>query len=238
MAYRSPRGALSRQTLLDSALDLIDRDGVDALTIRRLAKELGRAPMSLYSHFRSKRELIDLAHERILERLMENERSEDWHTELEASCRHIREMLLAHPNWISLLTRVRVPVSALAFYDRMLHHVTNAGFREEAAFFAFSALMSHALGSVLVERMLDANPPVPNQRLDAVKAMMTSLPADAYPRVAAVTPQFDRWSFNRVFDLGCHALVTGLDECLPRRPNARHHRRQSPRLTVARLTGE
>lgn len=236
MADRSPRGSLSKSILLDAALELIDRGGVENLSIRGLAKAVGRPPMSLYSHFRSKRELLDLAHERLLEHLMATKKREDWVSEFEASSAHVRELLLAHPHWIALLTRVRVPAQVLAFYDRMLDHMTKAGFRPEAAFYAFSAVMSHALGSVLVERMLGGSPPVPQQRLAAVKAAMSDVPAGAYPRVAAALPQFDRWTFRRVFDVGCHALVTGLDECMPRR-GGRHRRRGPTRITMARLVG-
>ncbi len=52
------RTKLSRAAVVDRALELADTDGLDALTIRRLATELGVTPMALYWHFRSKEELI------------------------------------------------------------------------------------------------------------------------------------------------------------------------------------
>lgn len=66
MGSRSPRGWLGLHVVLDAALEIIDRVGVDGLSIRGLAQELGRPPMTLYGHFDSKRELLDLAFVRLV----------------------------------------------------------------------------------------------------------------------------------------------------------------------------
>jgi hypothetical protein len=95
------------------------------------------------------------------------------------------------------------------------------GFYPEAAMFAFSSAMSLAIGSVLVERMM-GHPPAPLQRLTLMKGLLAEMPRGRYPRIAAVAPKFDRWSFENVFDLGLHALVTGLaDQCARQRSGKR-----------------
>ncbi|MGO9837863.1 MAG: TetR/AcrR family transcriptional regulator C-terminal domain-containing protein [Polyangiaceae bacterium] len=83
--------------------------------------------------------------------------------------------------------------------------------------FAFSAVVSHALGSVLTERMLGGAPSVPNQRLTLLKGMLAEAPRGSYPRIAAVSSRFDRWTFDRVFEVGLHSLVSGLHDSGPRR---------------------
>jgi len=210
MHSRSPR--LTRHAVLDAALATIDKEGLSGLTIRALARELGVPPMTLYTHFKTKSELLDLALERLLHRLIPPPRGSTWQAEVEGICRHMRSELLQHPHWIGLLTRVAVPLSALDVYNRLLRLMWKDRFYPEGAMFALSSAMSLALGSVLVERMMDGPNPVPIQRLRRMKGMLGELPRGLYPRVAAAAPKFDRWSFDRVFDLGLQALIAGLNE--------------------------
>ncbi|HXX66857.1 MAG TPA: TetR/AcrR family transcriptional regulator C-terminal domain-containing protein [Polyangiaceae bacterium] len=218
---RSPKGSLTRPTVLDAALALIDRVGIDKLTIRGLARDLARPPMTLYVHFGSKRELLDLAYERLLHRLFAGGHHPTWQSQFEATCRQIRRILLEHPHWVALLTRVNVPPSALEVYDRLLALMWKDGFRAEAAMLALSSLISHALGSVLVQRLLGGKPPIPKRRLELVKEMLAKTPPRTYPRIAAVSPKFEGWSFDGVFELGMRALIAGLDDRAPRRSSQR-----------------
>jgi AcrR family transcriptional regulator len=228
MAPRSPRGSLSLHAVLDAALALIDRDGVEGLTIRRLAREVGRPPMSLYTHFGTKRELIDLVFERMIQRLFVAHLRPTWQAEFEAGCRHMRRLLLEHPRWVALLTRVNAPPAGMDAYNRLLGLMRDDGFRPEATMFSFSSIMSYALGFVLVERLMGAEPvSVPHQRLQLVANAVARMPVGSYPRIAAVAPRFERWTFDRVFDLGIRSLIHGIDQAMPRRPNRRRAQRAS-----------
>ncbi len=220
MDSRSPRGSLSPHVVFDTALALIDREGLDGLSVRGLAAELGRPPMTLYAHFDSKRALLDLAFDHLVQRLFRSHQVATWREELETGCRHARRQLLEHPHWISLLTRVRVPPSSLRVYERLLELMANAGFRPEAAMFSFSVVMSHAIGSVLAERMMAGTPPVPKQRLELVKGMVSAMPHGAYPRIARASRRFDDWSFDRVFEVGLQAILDGLDDSFATRERA------------------
>lgn len=227
MRSRSPRGSLSREVVLDAALALIDRVGVDHLSVRGLADELARPPMTLYSHFDSKQALLDLAFAHLVHRLFVTHRHATWQAELEAACRHIRRELVGHPHWVALLTRVRVPSSALHVYDHLLGLMLEDGFRPEAAMFAFSSIISHALGSALAERLMDGKPSVPQQRLELVRRMLADGSRGSFPRIRAVSSKFDRWTFDRVFEVGLRSLVTGLDESSPRRKGYRRSSRRA-----------
>jgi AcrR family transcriptional regulator len=220
------RATPSRSVVLDAALAVIDRAGLHGLTIRALGSELGTAPMTLYTHFGSKRALLDLTFERLLHRLFAFSGGFGWEHEFNAGCRHIRRTLLEHPHWIELLTRVQMPHSTLHVYDRMLRLMATDGFRPEGAMFAFSAVLSHALGSVLVERLMAGSPPIPKQRLALVRGMLDERPAGTYPGVASAAPQFDGWSFDEVFEVGLRSLVTGLAESLPRHGHSGASRRR------------
>ena len=99
----------------------------------------------------------------------------------------------------------------MEIYHRLLHLMWKDGFYPEAAMFAFSSAMSLAIGSVLVERMM-GHPPAPLQRLTLMKGLVAEMPRARFPRIAAAASKFDDWSFERVFDLELHSLVSGLAE--------------------------
>jgi AcrR family transcriptional regulator len=223
MGSRLPRGSLSRHVVLDTALALVDRVGLDRLTIRGLARELGRPPMTLYAHFESRSQLLDLMFERVVHRIFAGHHQSTWEAEFAAACRHLRRLLLDHPHWIALLTRVEVPRYGLETYERLLGLMWADGFRPEAAMFAFSAIVSHAIGAVLVERLMAGEPPIPKQRLELVKGILAEMPRGPYRRVAAVAHKFDAWTFEDVFEVGLRSLLAGLAESAPRR-----HARRRP----------
>ena len=107
-------GKVTRELVLATALELIDRDGVEALSMRRLAAALGRDPMILYRHASGKAALLDGVVETVLAQLQVNPADPDWAAQLRAVARNYRALALAHPNVVPLL---RSLAHALATYD-------------------------------------------------------------------------------------------------------------------------
>src|SRR5262249_3140269 len=98
------RTRLSRSAVVDRALTLADRDGLDALTIRRLAQDLGVTPMALYWHFRSKEELIAGITDRIWRELRtEVDPAASWQAQLRGLLESLIDVLRAHPSASQLL---------------------------------------------------------------------------------------------------------------------------------------
>jgi AcrR family transcriptional regulator len=219
MSSPTSRAPLSKHAVVDAALDLVDRDGVAALSIRRLAAQVRVPPMSLYAHFSGKAQLEDLMFDRLVQRLFAAHDGLDgldgltWQQELEAVSRHARGVLLAHPHWLPILTRAALPTSSLGFYDRLLRLMAHAGLSREAAMHAFSSAASFALGSVLAERMMTPHPgaSIPVRRLVLLRDALPAMPAGTHPDIAATVPVFPRWSFDEVFDLGLRSLVAGIE---------------------------
>ena len=204
---------MDRRKVLDAALGVADRDGFKGITIRALATELGMPPMSLYTHFANKEQLYDLMLEEVVLRLLRPSGKPTWQEELETGCRHARSILLEHPNWLPLLTRVTVPSLTLKLWDRLLKLMSDDGFSAGAATLAVSSAMSFTLGLVLVERMMAAQGdiPVPVQQLRIVKEMLPRLPRGMYPRLTRAASTIDRWSFETIFDVGLRALLAGIE---------------------------
>jgi TetR/AcrR family transcriptional regulator, tetracycline repressor protein len=95
---------ISRRKALVAALDIIDREGLDAMRIRRLGEELGVNGASLYHHFRNKDEIVVGAAELALQYVRTPDtRNEEWPEWLLRNNRRTREALMEHPNLIPVV---------------------------------------------------------------------------------------------------------------------------------------
>jgi len=100
-ASGNPDGRITRDVVLAAALELIDRDGVDGLSMRRLARVLHRDPMILYRHAPNKTALLDGVAETVPAQLKVDPADPDWAAQLRAVARGYRALALAHPNVFS-----------------------------------------------------------------------------------------------------------------------------------------
>ena len=96
-------GKITRDAVLAAALEIIDRDGADALTMRRLARALNRDPMILYRHAPNKAALLDGIAETILAQVHVDSADPDWAAQLRAVACRFRALALAHPHAVPLL---------------------------------------------------------------------------------------------------------------------------------------
>jgi AcrR family transcriptional regulator len=147
---RKGRGAgLSRERVLEAAVALVDRAGLDALTMRALAEELGVEAMSLYRYVSSKDDLLDGVHARILGELAVPERAGPWREVLRDLARAFRSVLEAHPNALLLFaTRPAVAPGSVALLERTLRLLFDAGFGDDALH-AVQAGISFVVGHTL-----------------------------------------------------------------------------------------
>ena len=94
---------LSRELVLAKALEVVDADGLEALTMRRLGQELGRDPMSLYRHAENRAALLDGVTELVLNELTIHPQDPDWKAQLRQIAHDLRRLALQHPNVVPLL---------------------------------------------------------------------------------------------------------------------------------------
>src|ERR1700689_899695 len=97
-ASANPEGRITRDVVLAAALELIDRDGVDGLSVRSLGRVLGRDPMILYRHAPNKAALLGGLPETTPAQLKANPADPDGAAQLRALARHYRALALTHPN--------------------------------------------------------------------------------------------------------------------------------------------
>ncbi|MEV0238662.1 TetR/AcrR family transcriptional regulator C-terminal domain-containing protein [Streptomyces sp. NPDC050674] len=160
---RGRYGRLNRERVLASALELVDREGLSALSMRRLGTELGVEAMALYRYASSKDSLLDGLVEALYLELEERlaadaDEDPDWRAGLHRIARETYTVCLTHPQAVPLIaTRllavplVRRPPAVLRDHERVLILLRKAGFDEAVAADVFRAFTSWLLGYVSVE---------------------------------------------------------------------------------------
>jgi len=148
---RLPTGPLSRQAIVSAAVGLMDSEGLERVSTRRLAAVLGVSPMALYRHVESKDDLLEAVVEALLERIpLTSERS--WPDVLRALATGLREMFGEHPAALELF--LRRPVTSVTARRRLrlaLDALVAEGFDEDDACRAYAAVHSYTLGFSALE---------------------------------------------------------------------------------------
>src|SRR6185503_5630672 len=114
---RGARPALSRKQIVDVALLIADEEGLEAVSMRRLARELRSGAMSIYHYFQSREELLDLMGDSVAAEMIVPELPDDWREALRAIAHHGRATFLKHP-WLLLTLQERPRVS-----PNLLRHI-------------------------------------------------------------------------------------------------------------------
>jgi AcrR family transcriptional regulator len=150
---RAGRAGLSRQQVLDAALSLADRDGVAALSMRRLGAELGVEAMTLYHYLPNKDALLDGVVERVMAEAETDLAAGPWDRALTDFARSLRATLLRHPGAVLLVaTRPAATPETLHMAERGLALLSAAGFPLGRALDTLNALtlfvIAHAASEV------------------------------------------------------------------------------------------
>jgi AcrR family transcriptional regulator len=107
---RGPRPGLSVDRVVDAAVELADRDGLAAVTVRRVAEALGIAPMSVYTYVPGKAELLDLMLDTVYARMDRADHGDrPWRARVEAVARENLALYRRHP-WVAAVSTVRPPL--------------------------------------------------------------------------------------------------------------------------------
>jgi AcrR family transcriptional regulator len=141
------RAPLTRQQVLEAAVGLADRIGIDALSMRKLAQELGVEAMSLYTHVRNKDDLLNGVVEAVLAEIPIAPGGADWRTSLRRTVMAARGVLLRHP-WAPRLiaTRTEPGPAMLRYFDTVIGMLRGGGFTLDLTHHALHLLGSRVLG--------------------------------------------------------------------------------------------
>lgn len=145
---RGPKPKFALADVVDTAVEITDREGLAALTTRRVADELGISPMSLYTYVPGKAELLDLMLEAIYGELRPP-RGRTWRTKLAGVARQNWELALRHPWMLQVAThRPVLGPNVFAKYDRELAALNGVGLSELEMDRALTLVLDHVSGAV------------------------------------------------------------------------------------------
>jgi TetR/AcrR family transcriptional regulator, tetracycline repressor protein len=199
------RQPLSRRRVLEEAVRFTDREGLEALTMRRLGSELGVEAMSLYNHVPNKSALLDGMVEVLLGELEVPPETHDWEERIKEGYRAFRRLAHEHPNVFPLLVN-RPPdtMDGAWLVEELLQTLRRAGFERESALHAFRALSSYAFGYAMAE--IRGSTLEPNgARLGA-----RSLSPAEFPNLCELAPYLEEVDHDREFEFGLELIIAGL----------------------------
>lgn len=208
---RRPRGSLTREAVIEAALAVIDAEGMEALSMPRLARELNAGVMSLYRYVQSKQELLDaVAMRAIAEVRPRGTDSGDGRGTLLGWGHGMREVLLAHPGVADVFAhRAVIGPGIFLGMEGLLGQLQAAGFPGAAALRAIYAVLIYTLGFTIweVARVGDGSEAYAASWREGV----ARLTPGALPHVEAVVAELGTLASDAQYDFGLQALVRGFD---------------------------
>jgi AcrR family transcriptional regulator len=207
-ATSRPRARLSREQVAAAALELLDRHGLEALSMRRLADELGVGTMTLYGYFRSKDELLDAVIDAAVADREPFVFEGPWQEQIRRLMQRSRRRLSRHPALVKV--RADRPVlrpEALRFAETGLTILRGAGFDRSDAARSFRLLFTYVFGYV----SFSPDETAEEARRES-RAASAVLPPDEYPTLRDTSEELaEAMAGQETFDFGLDRIIDGLD---------------------------
>ncbi len=193
--------SLSREGVLKAALALVDRDGLDGLTMRKLGAELGVEAMSLYRYVTSKSDLLDGVFEVVSAQVLLPDPSGDWPSDARIAGRGFYAVLTQHPHALPLFaTRPAVTPASLRTLERALALLGQRGTSVDESLSMFNVIFSYILGFAMLQA----------PQLEAVVVDYAALDGAELPRLSTLRGVLDAYDVASEFERGLDAVVAGL----------------------------
>ena len=199
------RQPLSRRRVLEEAVRFVDREGLEALTMRKLGAELGVEAMSLYNHVPNKSALLDGMVEVLLGELEVPAETHSWEERIREGYGAFRRLAHEHPNVFPLLVN-RPPdtMDGAWLVEEFLKTLGEAGFDQETALHAFRALSSYTFGYAMAEIRGFALEP------DGFRLGAHGLSPEEFPRISELKPHLKSVDHDAEFEFGLDLILAGL----------------------------
>jgi len=209
---RATRAPLTRERALAAAVALADTDGLEALTMRRLARELEVEAMSLYHHLANKDDILDGMVETVFGEIEIPPKDTDWKVAMRRRGESVRAALTRHPWAISIMeSRTSPGPNTLGHLDAMLGSCRAAGFSIPMAAHAVSLIDSYIYGFVLQEVNLPFDDT--SDLEEVVGEILPGLSPDEYPHLLELTMNHvlqPGYSYGNEFEFGLGLILDGL----------------------------
>lgn len=206
---------MQKEQIIQTAITILDRDGLEGVTLRRLAKELGVKAASIYWHIASKEVLLDeMANAMLKEHFADldfGNDQRDWAAWLDTLARRLRIAMLAHREGARVVAGAHpnVALMLIKLIDLSLRILLHAGFNYTGALTTTTTVITFTFGFVIEEQ---ASPPWGPESDDPLEALLPEAPlyVEAFPTLAVVMEAVKHENNDTRFDTGIRIIINGV----------------------------
>ncbi|MET7462421.1 TetR/AcrR family transcriptional regulator C-terminal domain-containing protein [Nonomuraea sp. NPDC005501] len=222
-----PRLQLSRELIVETGLRILDSEGLDALSMRRVAQELGTGPASLYAHVAAKEELLELIYDRVLgEVVLPEYDPARWQPLLRRCALEMHHVILAHADVArAALASIPTGPNAMRVAEYMFGLLIDAGMSPRDASLAFDRIVLYVCadafeGSLHFSRMRAVGASSPEEffhtYVSHIEEYFESLPPERYPHLSEHAKALVEDDGETRFRYGLDLIFDGLAARMPR----------------------
>jgi AcrR family transcriptional regulator len=215
-AARDQRPSLSRKRALATAVTIADAEGLGALTMRRLAQELGVEAMSLYHHVANKSDILDGMVDVVFAEIALPPQDVGWKAALRVRCHSVRTALTRHPWAVAVIESRTTPGAAnLRHHDAVIGCLRGGGFSIPLTAHAYSVLDAYVYGFVYQEIQLPFD--TTGETQEVTGAILDAMPLGEYPHLAELAMEHvmkPGYTYGAEFDYGLDLVLDGLESAL------------------------
>jgi AcrR family transcriptional regulator len=207
---KSVKPRLTRDRILRTAMTLADQGGLEAVSMRKVAQELGVEAMSLYNHVGSKAEIVDGIVDLVASEIDLVPTDGDWKAAMRRRAISAHEVLLAHSWACNLWLSGNLGAARMRFADSVLRGFREGGFPEDLTYHAFHVVQSHIMGFTMYVESFDFDV----EELERLAAeFLETFPADEYPDLAQHIRQHaePEDEHEGTFEFGLDLVLDGLE---------------------------
>jgi len=215
MKQANKREPLSRERILRAALGIVDREGLEAISMRRVGQEVGVEAMSLYNHVANKAAILDGLFEIVLAEMPAATKAASWQSALRDNARALRLVLRAHPNTLPLFaTRPAVTPASIVHVEAALDLLRKAGFSADEALCTLQVMVAFVVGHTVA----GYSPTRPEEQSQPAYEQLSE---QDFPRVHELVAVLARHDIEKEFEFGLEAMLAGLEARLTKRKPSR-----------------
>jgi AcrR family transcriptional regulator len=213
---RPAKAALSRDAIVDAGLEILRTEGIDALSMRRVAQRLDTGPASLYVYVANRGELHQLLFDAAIGTIaVEETDPARWREQLHDLIGRLTGMMADEFPGIAIMGMAAIPTgeNALRVTESMMSLLRAGGAADQAVAYAGDLISMYATAIAYEQSLyatLYSDPAHEQREIERVMQRFTTVPADKYPTMAAVAPLMTRGTGHERFRLGLDVLINGL----------------------------
>ena len=206
------RKKVTRTRVIEAALHLMDTEGLEAVSMRRVGRELGVEAMSLYNHVRDKEDLLDGVREHVLSEFLDPGTEGPWEERARQAARSWRHIMRAHPNMLTLVSeakRFRMTPRSMQPTETALRLLREVGLSEEDTVKAYCALGGFIVGFVMFEIGVERST-VPDIELPSIERLTAALDPSEFSCFLSSLPYLMMGDIDERFEYGLDLLIAGV----------------------------